>query len=144
MGVYCSRQCANDDAVGPVFRKGIRIRQLKTLRKEIKPMTRAIVKVKSNAIVPEVVKDAVLDDEPDAPIQIQVSDFGTAKAMATWGTYGKSGKDPLKYVRLVDCETPHLQAILKTQWQIANTVYEKIIKSILDDRRQPYVNPDTP
>ena len=32
-----------------------------------------------------------------------------------WGTYGKSGKDPIKYVKLCDCETDHLQNILKTQ-----------------------------
>ena len=32
-----------------------------------------------------------------------------------WGTYGKSGRDPIKYVRLCDCETDHLQNILKTE-----------------------------
>ena len=35
-----------------------------------------------------------------------------------WGTYGKSGKEPLKWVKLGDCETEHLQAILRTQPQL--------------------------
>ena len=29
----------------------------------------------------------------------------------TWGTYGKSGKDPLKFVRLDECTTNHLKNI---------------------------------
>jgi len=32
-----------------------------------------------------------------------------------WGTYGKSGKERLRWVMLRDCETDHLQAILRTQ-----------------------------
>jgi hypothetical protein len=31
----------------------------------------------------------------------------------TWGTYGKDGKQPLKFVKLIDCETDHLLAILE-------------------------------
>jgi hypothetical protein len=32
-----------------------------------------------------------------------------------WGTRGKDGKQPLKYVPLKDLTTDHIQAILKTQ-----------------------------
>jgi hypothetical protein len=30
-----------------------------------------------------------------------------------WGTYGKSGKDPLKHIKLGDCDLDHLIAILR-------------------------------
>lgn len=38
----------------------------------------------------------------------------------TWGTYGINGKNPLKYVKLVDCSTEHLNNILRTQPQITS------------------------
>jgi hypothetical protein len=31
---------------------------------------------------------------------------------ASWGTYGKSGKDPLRYVKVKDMETDHILAVL--------------------------------
>ena len=33
----------------------------------------------------------------------------------SWGTYGKNGDEPLKYILLKDLETEHIKAILKTQ-----------------------------
>lgn len=66
-----------------------------------------------------------------------------AKPHALWGTFGKhgakhcQGKCPLhqlRWVRLVDCDTPHLFAILATQWQLAETAYPEIIGAILNDR----------
>lgn len=62
---------------------------------------------------------------------------------AMWGTYGKhaerhcGGTCPehrLRWVRLVDCKTPHLLAILATQYQIAGTNYPHIIGLILMSR----------
>ena len=32
-----------------------------------------------------------------------------------WGTFGKSGREPMSIVRLGDCADDHLQAILDTQ-----------------------------
>lgn len=40
----------------------------------------------------------------------------------TWGTFGKSGKDPLKYVPLCDLTTEHIEAILATQTHISDDV----------------------
>jgi hypothetical protein len=65
------------------------------------------------------------------------------KQHALWGTYGKGGAvhcggtcplHRLQWVRLVDCTTEHLQAILRTQSQIRNTAYPGLIASILRDR----------
>jgi len=66
------------------------------------------------------------------PFDIIVADFEIAKSYAAWGTYGPSGKEELKYVRLIDCSSEHLLAIYKTQ-PIGDT-YQAIIKAILKDR----------
>lgn len=63
---------------------------------------------------------------------IVVNGCESAKNLAMWGTYGKSGKDPLRWVRLVDCSTDHLQSILKTQRLSSD--YFFLIWSILKDR----------
>ena len=44
-----------------------------------------------------------------------------------WGTYGISGKEPLKWKELRHCDTDHLQAILKTQ----SHIYEPYSQAIL-------------
>jgi hypothetical protein len=72
---------------------------------------------------------------------IAVKDLETAKKVAVWGTHGKSGTEPLKYVRLIDCETSHLQAILKTQITHMHPEYIEIVTAILNDRGAP-LNPE--
>ena len=54
------------------------------------------------------------------------------KEKLLWGTYGKDGKSPLKYVLLKNCETEHLEMILK-QPKLGK-LYSKVILSILKDR----------
>ena len=63
--------------------------------------------------------------------------FKTIKDRLLWGTYGKNGKGPFKYVRLVECETEHLQAILTYKYppnKPLNPLYKMVIQDILDDR----------
>jgi hypothetical protein len=50
-----------------------------------------------------------------------------------WGTYGKDGKSPLKYVLLKNCETDHLQNILKNVKHIQFDT-KKVIEYILKNR----------
>lgn len=64
---------------------------------------------------------------------IEVLDYEVVKAFACWGTYGADGKGPLRWVRLVDCNTEHLQNILKTQPRIPNH-YIMAIRDILKAR----------
>jgi hypothetical protein len=59
--------------------------------------------------------------------------FREAKENYVWGTYGKDGKQPLKYVRLIGCSTEHLQAILRTQKQISPFT-TRVIECILKER----------
>ena len=51
-----------------------------------------------------------------------------------WGTYGINGDQPLKYVRLKDCETSHLKAILTNCRNIPDYV-RNVINIILEKRR---------
>lgn len=64
------------------------------------------------------------------------------KEDAEWGTYGKGGwehcrgtcpEHQLRIVRLVDCTTEHLQAIISGKFLVPYE-YFVIISSILDDR----------
>jgi hypothetical protein len=51
-----------------------------------------------------------------------------------WHTYGKPFKMPGRKIRLGDCTTEHLLAILETQWQIRGTTVETAIYHILGKR----------
>lgn len=63
-----------------------------------------------------------------ADVKIEGSDL-------LWGTYGKSGKEPLKWVKLGDCDTEHLQNILRTQAHVyAPSPVADVIKRILIHR----------
>ena len=42
-------------------------------------------------------------------------DHEVVREVVTWGTHGKTGDQPLKYVAIVDMETEHLQACVDTQ-----------------------------
>lgn len=61
-----------------------------------------------------------------------IIDFSVLKNNLRWGTRGKDGTDPLTYVRLIDCSTEHLRAILTTQYP--STDYKMVIRSIIEDR----------
>lgn len=65
--------------------------------------------------------------------------------MLLWGTYGKNGithcngtcpEHQLQIVRLIDCSSEHLIAILDTQHHIP-PIYREVITVILRDRRVP-------
>lgn len=61
--------------------------------------------------------------------------FEFKKKSLTWGTYGKDGKGPRKTICLINAETDHLEAILRTQTHISQE-YQKVIKAILLDRKK--------
>lgn len=52
----------------------------------------------------------------------------------TWGTYGKDGKQKFKYVLLKNCETDHLENILKIG--TFDGIYTKTINAILKERNE--------
>jgi len=52
---------------------------------------------------------------------------------ATWGTFGKDGNEPLKYVHLVDCDSVHLGLILIQMPRFHP--YVSFIQQILEARK---------
>lgn len=46
--------------------------------------------------------------------------FDKVREAVEWGTYGPKEDQPLKYVRLCDMETKHIEAILKNDYILAN------------------------
>lgn len=52
-----------------------------------------------------------------------------------WGTYGKDGTQPLKYVILKNMSDEHIEAILRTQFHIG-PFYEKEFKKELKRRKK--------
>lgn len=52
-----------------------------------------------------------------------------------WGSRGKAGDQPLSFRPLAMLETDHLEAILRTQPQVAGTVVEQVIRHVLETRR---------
>ena len=57
--------------------------------------------------------------------------FRQRKKKLVWGTYGKDGKQPLKWAKFIDCEDDHLKAILKIR---VSDLYKKVIETILEER----------
>lgn len=47
-----------------------------------------------------------------------------ARGLVVWGTRGKAGDQPLKYISVADIETEHIEAILDTQFQITAELRE--------------------
>ena len=62
-----------------------------------------------------------------------VDDIGVKADNFIWGTFGKDGKSPLKYVLLKNCETDHLQNILANVKHIQPET-KKLIEFFLKNR----------
>lgn len=74
---------------------------------------------------------------------MQPTTTNSEKRELVWGTYGKGGVEhcgghcpehKLEWVKVVDRESSHLQAILRTQRYVHGTAYQRIIEAILRDR----------
>lgn len=60
----------------------------------------------------------------DDPFEVQREAF-------SWGTYGKEGIEPKKYIALKDMSNEHIYAIIKTQKQLKGTYFlELFLKEI--------------
>ena len=71
---------------------------------------------------------------PLAEFDLDKSLFENLRELFLWGTRGKDGNLPLKYVPLKDLESDHIQAILDTQDHISSSV--KLLFQIELDSRQ--------
>ena len=63
------------------------------------------------------VEMSLYDDEP----------FQVVRQFIAWGTRGRSGEDPLKWVVLKELSDEHIDAILRTQTQISPTMKQYLM-----------------
>lgn len=75
-------------------------------------------------------------DFTDLSVYSEDISFNELRTTLKWGTRGKDGKQPLKYVLLCNLETEHIQAILDTQQHIKGTDVETFMKNELAWRKE--------
>ena len=63
--------------------------------------------------------------------------FKPVREWMIWGTYGKSGKDPLKWVILKNMSDEHIQAILDTQHHISSFYRKEFQKELVRRINKP-------
>lgn len=74
------------------------------------------------------------DNFKDTSVLCNKDDIACIREHATWGTYGKSGKEKLKRVLIKDLTTEHIEAILETQLGLSE-VLKSIFKMELEYRK---------
>jgi hypothetical protein len=77
-------------------------------------------------------KLTALDDEQHR-LPVTPDNVWRMRRVLRWGTYGKSGRGPLKIFRLCECDSEHLLNILSSQVHISDLCKEAI-KRILWER----------
>lgn len=74
-----------------------------------------------------------VDGQPATSLVLTDDDsIDTIKKNLLWGTLGKDGKGPLKYIFLKDCETDHLESILEVPG--LSSLHRYVIECILESR----------
>ena len=77
----------------------------------------------------------VHDDAPHQELSVYSNQsHNLIREVFRWGTRGKDGRQPLKYVPLKDLTTDHIVAILETQTHISDYI-RKIFSDELDFRK---------
>jgi hypothetical protein len=82
----------------------------------------------------------VHDDAPYQELSVYADDLHIEiRNVFKWGTRGKDGKQPLKYVVLKDLTTEHIEAILDTQTHIAGHIRKIFIDELSFRDSEAYI-----
>lgn len=82
----------------------------------------------------------VHDDAPYEELSVYADDLHIEiRNVFKWGTRGKDGKQPLKYVVLKDLTTEHIEAILDTQSHIAGHIRKIFIDELSFRDSEAYI-----
>ncbi len=63
-------------------------------------------------------------------------DHAVIREVATWGTYGKDGDEPLRYVTIANLNPYHLRAILDTQQRNMRPALYKVMQDEVEYRNE--------
>lgn len=66
-------------------------------------------------------------DEVDDSLFLYEDEFAVIRDEVTWGTYGKNGDQPLRYVPVSEMSNDHIQAVLDLQGRIHPNIREVLI-----------------
>lgn len=58
------------------------------------------------------------------------SDIELLREHITWGSYGKTGREPLKKIKIKDLEIEHIDNIILTQHQIGDVMTDIFIREL--------------
>lgn len=61
----------------------------------------------------EYIRRSANGDEVDTSVIVKHHTDPLVREHLVWGTYGKNGDEPLKYIAMKDMETSHIEAILR-------------------------------
>ena len=80
----------------------------------------------------EYLRRIIHDDAPYQELSVYTNDpHAEIREVFKWGTRGKDGKQPLKYVPLKDLTTEHIDAILETQTHISGHVRKIFLDELI-------------
>ena len=68
---------------------------------------------------------------PKSIVLYSNSDHEDLREYFTWGTHGINGDQPKKLVKLKHLDKEHIEAILETQTQISDAVYQLLLNELL-------------
>lgn len=74
-----------------------------------------------------------MQDNIENLILYDTDSFDTIKSKLVWGTYGKDGKQKLKWIKLINAEIDHLEAIVR-QKHISD-LRRQIIIDIIENKK---------
>lgn len=94
------------------------------------PDIRFIQLLINNGLIPNIPGFYYYIEETDWLIENKIFE---PQELLFWGTYGKDGKQPLKWIAIKDMENSHLKACLKTQSMNPN--YKKAMEAELKKRK---------
>lgn len=69
-------------------------------------------------------------DEVDDSLFLNVDEFAVIRERITWGTYGKNGDQPLRYVPVSEMSDDHIQAVLSTQKNMHPNLREVLVMEL--------------
>ena len=69
-------------------------------------------------------------DEVDDSLYLYEDEFTVIREQVTWGTYGKNGDQPLRYVPVSEMSNDHIQAVLDIQGRIHPNIREVLIMEL--------------
>jgi len=66
-------------------------------------------------------------DEIDDSLYLHEDEFAVIREQVTWGTYGKNGDQPLRYVPVSEMSNEHIHAVLDIQGRIHPNLREVLM-----------------